>query len=49
MSVIDLEILKGLVNTELEAVNDGWQLGSKEYAARLQSILNELENMKGDF
>lgn len=47
MSALDIEVIKGLVSYELECVNDGWQIGNKEYAARLQSILNELENMKG--
>lgn len=46
MSDKDIEIVRGLIEVELQAVNEGWQLGSKGYAERLQNILNELGGAK---
>jgi len=46
MSIENIEIVRGLVEIELQAVNEGWQLGSKGYAERLQNILNELGGAK---
>jgi hypothetical protein len=46
MSDTDIKIVRGLVEVELQAVNEGWQLGSKGYAERLQNILDELRSAK---
>jgi hypothetical protein len=46
MSDTDIEIVRGLVEVELQAVNEGWQLGSTGYAERLQNILDELRSAK---
>jgi hypothetical protein len=48
MDITGIEILRSLVSIELEAVNEGWQIGSTEYAERLQTILNELNELRGE-
>ena len=48
MDITGIEILRSLVSIELEAVNEGWQVGSAGYAERLQNILNELNEIRGE-
>lgn len=38
----DIDLIYLLVDSELQGVNEGWDLGSTGYANRLESILNKL-------